>query len=81
MAEGHCATVDVDARSIETEFLHQSDGLYREGLVEFVEIDIVGVPAGLGEDLADGIDGRHHYPLGSDPAGGLGDDPCHRLET
>src|SRR5258706_8007034 len=44
MAERNGAAVHVDARGIDAELAHHGDGLYREGLVQLVEINLVGLP-------------------------------------
>jgi hypothetical protein len=45
---------------------------------QFDEVDIfVAVPAGLGQQLLDGIDWRHHYPFRLNTADCLRDDASH----
>src|SRR6185295_12214663 len=64
MSDGNRAAVYIHFFRIEFELAGHRDRRHREGLVQFDEVDIfVAVPAGLGQQLLDGIDWRHHYPF------------------
>src|SRR5690349_15613174 len=51
MTEGGRAAVDVDLVVRDAEVLHREHGDAGEGLVDFPQVDVGGLPAGLGEDL------------------------------
>src|ERR1019366_5984596 len=71
VADGDSAAVNVDAVGRRAEFAHHDHGLNAEGFVELEEVDGVDAPAGAGEDFLNAGDGREHYPLRRDAAGGL----------
>src|ERR1700678_3465430 len=81
MADGDGAAVHVYFVGIEAELAHHAQRLHREGFVEFVEIDVFVLPAGLLPDFADCINGSHHYPLRIDAAGRLRNDSDHGLDA
>src|SRR5579859_293030 len=79
MTNSHCAAVDVDLVGIQAELAHDTEGLNRESLIQFIEVDIFILPAGFLPNLANCPDRSHHDPFGFDAVGGLRDDADHGL--
>ena len=59
MSDGDGSSINVYFVGIEIEFLHHSQCLHRERFVQFVEIDIFGLPSCF---LPDGADGSRPAP-------------------
>src|SRR4029077_17924058 len=74
VTDGDGTSVDVDFVGIEAEFAHHPEGLYRECFVEFVEVDVLILPASLFPDFANRAYRSHHHPLRLDATGGLSHD-------
>ena len=66
---------------IQTKLAHYSEGLHREGFVEFVKVHVFVLPAGPFPNLADRAHRRHHDPLRLNTAGRLRDDTSHGLHA
>src|SRR5208282_4718945 len=81
MSNGNRSTVYVYFVGIEPQFAYHTQRLHRERFVEFVEIDVIVLPAGLLPNFTDRVDWGHHHPLGLDAAGGLGHDTDHGLRA
>jgi len=77
MAQSHGASIHIDAIHIEAKLANHAKRLHGKSLVEFVEVDVIFLPARLLPDFMDSADRSHHHPLRLDSAGGLRDDPDH----
>ena len=77
VADGDGAAVDVDLFGVDAEDLHVGEGDDGEGLVDLVEVDVLGLEAGVLDGLGDGEGGGDGealgLALGVAPAEDLGD--------
>ena len=64
---------------VEPKFAHHTESLHRKCLVQFVQVHVFILPAGLLPNRADRTHRSHHDPFGFDSAGGLCHDPDHGL--
>ena len=77
MSDGDRTAIHVDLNGIETKLSNYPQGLYGEGFVEFVEIDIFILPAGFLPNFPYRADRSHHDPGGIDTAASLSNDAGH----
>ncbi len=81
MAQGGGAAVDVDLLVRQLEVGHGGHGDHREGLVDFVEVHVLGLPAGLGEEVLQRAHGGGGEPVRLLRVLAVGDDARQRFDA
>ncbi len=81
VAECTGAAVDVDDVVVDLEVMHQRHRHHRKGLVDLPQLDVLDAPAGFGQCLVDGADGRRREPVRFLRVHRMADDARQRLDA